>query len=96
MAENWTLPRGSTSKEKIMGLGETLEKERDCRQRIILGFPACATQWQAVSGRVRFEHYGFVPLRYQSENISQMNIEIYSSELKARNLGDGIKWQLMN
>lgn len=32
MAENWTLPRGSTSKEKITGLGETLEMERDCRQ----------------------------------------------------------------
>lgn len=45
MAENWTLPRGSTSKEKITRLGETVEMERDYRQRIILGFPACATQW---------------------------------------------------
>lgn len=38
---------------------------------------------------MRLGHYGFVSLRCQSENISQLDIEIYSSESRVGNLNSG-------
>ena len=73
---------------KLTGLGEILEMERE-QGKNFLGFPACATQWWLVSGRVRLGHYGFVFLRCQSENISPLDIEIYSSESRVGNINLG-------
>lgn len=86
MVQNWTFSRGTSKDKKTWGRTEMeREQARNCSR-----FPSCTTQWSVVPGRVSFGYYGFVPLRYQSENISQTDIEIYSSELGARNrnLGD--------
>lgn len=58
-----------------------------------LGFPVCATQRSVASGGVRRGRHGFAPRRCQSENGSQTDIGVRSSELRAgnRNLGDSIR-----
>lgn len=86
MVQYWTFLRGTSKDKKTWGRAE-MEREqvRGCS-----GFPGCTTPWSVVPGSGRFGYYGFVTLRYQSENTSQTDIVIYSSELGAtsRNLGD--------